>query len=263
MIKLLERTLELLRRLKSTYAKTLGQNLVGIYLHGSYVLGSYQEQVSDLDYIVVVKRPLKLAEKQALMTQTLTKLWPLAPAKGLEFHVLLLADTLHFQQPLPFDCHFSKMHYAEYLARPQAYLAQMHGTDPDLAAHLTILTTTGQVLLGPAIANVFAPVPSADYWASLVFDIADARQTIHESPTYTVLNLCRVLAYRTDGLILSKAGGGQWGLMHLQRQYWPVMQHALTAYQSPATKQPKYDQAQLTAFASGMLAKIGITESLT
>ncbi len=91
-----KKTSVLLEKLKSELTGILADNLVGIYLHGSYVLGSYNEQVSDLDYIVVVIQPLSPTEKLALMTKTLTDLWPLAPAKGLEFHVLLLADCQQF-----------------------------------------------------------------------------------------------------------------------------------------------------------------------
>ena len=153
-------TPRLLQAIQQTTTAILKTNLVGIYLHGSYVLGSYNEQVSDLDYLIVVRRSLTLAEKRQLMTATITQLWPLAPHKGLEFHVLLLSATQHFVHPCPFDFHFSKYHYEDYQRTPLAYLKAMHGTDPDLAAHLTILQAAGQVLLGPAITTVFGPVPA-------------------------------------------------------------------------------------------------------
>ncbi len=35
--------------------KILGDNLVGIYLHGSAVMGCYNEKKSDIDLLVVVK----------------------------------------------------------------------------------------------------------------------------------------------------------------------------------------------------------------
>ena len=42
-------TPRLLQAIQQTTTAILKTNLVGIYLHGSYVLGSYNEQVSDLD----------------------------------------------------------------------------------------------------------------------------------------------------------------------------------------------------------------------
>jgi len=257
MSELSKRTSELLGKLKLDTTALLAENLVGVYLHGSYVLGSYNEQVSDLDYVIVVKRPLSFREKQSLMMKTITDQWPLSPAKGLEFHVLLQADTQHFKQPLPFDFHFSKMHYSDYMANPTHYIETMTGTDPDLAAHLMILTKAGKVLTGPPIVTVFGPVPVTDYWNSLIFDVADAPQTIVEQPMYTILNLCRVLAYHRDKLILSKAGGGQWGLMQLPSEYHALIEAALAAYRDNVTQDlSQYSEEKLTEFATCLLMEI-------
>lgn len=121
--------------------------------------------------------------------------------------MLLLSATQHFVHPCPFDFHFSKYHYEDYQRTPLAYLKAMHGTDPDLAAHLTILQAAGQVLLGPAITTVFGPVPATAYWDSIKSDIANAETAIVQLPMYTVLNLCRVRAYQQDQLIISKQAG--------------------------------------------------------
>ncbi|MCD2256369.1 nucleotidyltransferase domain-containing protein [Lactobacillus sp. CC-MHH1034] len=131
------RTARLLKLLRLGYRQVLADNLVGIYLHGSYVLGGYQEVSSDLDYLVVVHRPLTTSEKLRLMTWTLKKLWPLAPRKGLEFHILLAKQVVHFEAPVAFEFHFSKMHYLTYQQAPMAYIQRMHGFDPDLTAHLS------------------------------------------------------------------------------------------------------------------------------
>ncbi|ETY73107.1 aminoglycoside adenylyltransferase domain-containing protein [Lactiplantibacillus fabifermentans] len=250
-------TEQLLAQLKTAIPELLGANLVGIYLHGSYVLGGYNEAVSDLDYLIVVKKPLSPSIKQQLMTITLTQLWPLAPAKGLEFHVLTLAATQNFQQPLPFDFHFSKYHYQHYLDNPHRYIVTMHGSDPDLAAHLMILQTAGKVLWGPAIATVFAPVPATAYWDSVKFDIAAAPTQITLDPMYTILNLCRALAYREAHLILSKQAGGKWGLKQLPRQYWPLLRQALRDYQNQPGIACYPDQA-LHDFATMMLTRLKI-----
>ncbi|MFC6182114.1 aminoglycoside adenylyltransferase domain-containing protein [Lactiplantibacillus daowaiensis] len=252
------KTHELLTLIQTTTQAILTTNLVGIYLHGSYVLGSYNENVSDLDYLIVVKRPLTFETKQALMQATITKLWPLSPAKGLEWHVLLLQDTQHFQQPLPFELHFSKQHYAAYCQQPLVYINRMHGTDPDLAAHLTIIHAAGQVLVGPAINSVFSPVPATVYWQSLVYDVADAQAMMLTQPMYTILNLCRVLAYQRQGLILSKKGGGEWGLKHLPKQYHCLFEQALSAYTAKLTQIQTYPTDLAQIFAKAAVASIQI-----
>ena len=249
----------LLQAIQQTTTAILKTNLVGIYLHGSYVLGSYNEQVSDLDYLIVVRRSLTLAEKRQLMTATITQLWPLAPHKGLEFHVLLLSATQHFVHPCPFDFHFSKYHYEDYQRTPLAYLKAMHGTDPDLAAHLTILQAAGQVLLGPAITTVFGPVPATAYWDSIKSDIANAETAIVQLPMYTVLNLCRVRAYQQDQLIISKQAGGECGLQQLPTQWHPLIRQALAAYAGQQDEQViRWSRPNLVAFARIMLAELGL-----
>ncbi|MFT9411601.1 nucleotidyltransferase domain-containing protein [Liquorilactobacillus hordei] len=55
-------TAKLLVLLKTGYQRILKDNLVGIYLHGSFVLGSFNEAISDLDYLVVTYKPLSLVE---------------------------------------------------------------------------------------------------------------------------------------------------------------------------------------------------------
>ena len=70
------------------------------------------------------------------------------------------------------------------------------------------------------------------YYDSIKFDIENAVEEIAENPVYLTLNLCRVLAYRQEGLILSKREGGRWGLAHLPEKYSELIQRALDEYTS-------------------------------
>ena len=49
-------------------------------------------------------------------------------------------------------------------------------------------------------------------------------------PTYAVLNSCRVLGFIRDGLIASKAEGGEWATGHLPKEYSPLIREALDEY---------------------------------
>jgi len=57
-----------------SHRSLLGANLVGIYLHGSRATGDHGPH-SDVDYLVVVERPLALAEKRQLLS-ALREPWP-------------------------------------------------------------------------------------------------------------------------------------------------------------------------------------------
>lgn len=252
------KTATLLRLLKTGYLTIIGTNLVGIYLHGSYVMHAYNESVSDLDYIVVVRQPLSFSTKSQLLAYTVNQLWPLSPKKGLEFHVLLLKDTHHFVDPLPFDLHFSQMHYQEYLMNNTEYISKMQGVDPDLAAHLTIINHFGQVLIGPPVKTVFSPVPEAVYGQSILFDINDAEREIVNQPMYVILNLCRALAFKNDHLITSKLSGGQWALTHLSNTKYQLINAAISDYTGTGASKALtcYSSRELQDFANHMLKLI-------
>ncbi|WP_279222132.1 aminoglycoside adenylyltransferase domain-containing protein [Clostridium sp. JN-9] len=53
-----------------------------------------------------------------------------------------------------------------------------------------------------------------------------------DNATYIILNLCRVLAYVQDGLVLSKKEGGEWGLKNIHRKYQGLIKEALVCYTS-------------------------------
>ncbi len=106
----------------------------------------------------------------------------------------------------------------------------MKGTDKDLAAHVTIIKNRGRCLAGAPIDEVFGDVPGEDYMDSISGDIADAALDLPENTMYYTLNLTRVLAYKKEGLILSKKEGGEWGLKNLSEEFHPLIRKALEEY---------------------------------
>lgn len=244
-----ERTL--LARVCREYRHILGDKLIGVYLHGSIAFGCFTWETGDIDFLAVVSTPLTQQEKEALI-RTLLDLTPLGPPKGFEMSVVLRSVCDPFVYPTPFETHFSNAHKARAEADLSAYCRDMHGDDPDLAAHITVIRSVGEALYGLPIPAVFSEVPRRDYISSLLADVENAPADISDSPVYITLNLCRVLAYLEEGLVLSKSQGGQWGLQHLPAPCHPLLQAALAAYRGAATAFP-YD---MPAFAADMLACI-------
>lgn len=203
-------------------------NLVGVYLHGSAAMNCYNPAVSDLDFIVVVERPIADDARRAFM-QAVCALDSQTPGKGIEMSVVTRDACKPFAYPTPFELHWSRAHAAWYARDPEDYIAKMRGTDADLAAHFTVLRGRGVCLCGAPIAEVFAPVPEADYIDSIWQDVRDAEEEISENPVYLVLNLARVLAYLEDGAVLSKREGGEWALVRLP-EHRPLIEAALAAY---------------------------------
>ncbi|WP_100488394.1 aminoglycoside adenylyltransferase domain-containing protein [Sporolactobacillus pectinivorans] len=201
------KTIEIFNTIKNDYQTILGENLTGIYIHGSYAFGCFNERKSDLDFIVVVHSKLDAETKLALLV--LGNLHDTASSKGLEMSVVLKKYCAHFQYPTPYELHFSNMWWAAYLSDPMKLCTDDLKTDRDFAGHFTVINHCGTVLYGEPIQSVFGEVKSEYYIRSIVNDIEDASSDIDEQPTYVILNLCRVLAYLTDKKIVSKQQGGE------------------------------------------------------
>ncbi|MCR5406028.1 MAG: DUF4111 domain-containing protein [Lachnospiraceae bacterium] len=207
----------------------LRDNLAGVYLHGSAVMGCYHPAKSDIDLIVVVKDTLSDTVKRSYMDMVV-ELNGKGPAKGIEMSIVKQSVCRPFVYPAPFELHFSVAHLDWYRKDPNDYISKMKGEDKDLAAHFTIITHRGKCLCGTPIEDVFAEVPVQDYIDSIWNDIADAEEEITDHPMYLILNLARVLAYMKDGLVLSKKEGGEWALNRLPEMYHSLIQAALREY---------------------------------
>ena len=181
----------------------LKENLTGIYLHGSAVMGCYNPKKSDLDLIVVVKNSMTDSEKKEIMDMVID-LNEKGPAKGIEMSIVKREVCKPFAYPTPFELHFSVMHLGWYKDNPDDYIRKMNGADSDLAAHFTIIKKRGKCLCGEPIDEVFAEVPKADYMDSIKDDIAEAEDDILDNTMYITLNLARVLAYIKEEKILSR-----------------------------------------------------------
>lgn len=234
----------------------LQDNLVGIYLHGSAVMGCYNPAKSDLDLIVVVKKSMSDADKKAYMNMVVD-LNSQGPAKGIEMSVVKQSVCKPFAYPTPFELHFSIAHLDWYRNDPNDYVSKMKGEDKDLAAHFTIINHRGKCIYGASILDTFADVPTQDYIDSIWEDIANAKDEIADNPMYLTLNLARVLAYLKDGVVLSKKEGGEWALNNIPERYHSLIYNAMNDYAEGVVV--SYDSILTKEFAGFMLEQIGLT----
>ena len=65
----------------------LEENLVGVYLHGSAVMGCFNVRKSDIDLLVVVKENIPDNIKRSYMDMVV-RLNELAPEKGIELSIV-------------------------------------------------------------------------------------------------------------------------------------------------------------------------------
>jgi predicted nucleotidyltransferase len=223
----------LLHKIKERYLDILRDNLIGIYIHGSIALGSFDNSRSDIDFIVVVESKLSTDVKLKIL-EVLENLRPQAPPKGFEMSIVLKEYCVNFKYPTPYELHFSNSWLERYLENPLQLCDDNIKTDKDLAAHFTIIKYAGIVLYGLPIADLFGEVSKKFYIDSLQYDIENAKTDILNNSAYVVLSLCRVYAYLKSDLILSKNQGGEWGMLYLPREYYNIIACALNGYMNSA-----------------------------
>ena len=243
---------KLLKYITDDFYSVLGDNLVGIYLHGSLVFGCFNPAVSDIDFIAVVEKEPDEMEKY-LLIHILLKHEKHAPAKGLEMSVVLAIHCRKFVYPTPYCLHYSAAHGEKYLNDTIGHIRLLQGTDRDLAAHFTVINHTGITLWGKDKTEVFSPVPDSDYMDSIIFDIENCVEEIADNPVYLTLNLCRVLAYKKEKAVLSKADGGLWGIKNLP-QYEKLIKTAYKQYTENITAD--FSECNLMEFAEYMIKEI-------
>lgn len=241
----------LMDNITADFRAVLGGKLIGIYVHGSIAFGCFRWETSDIDFLAVVSEPLTLDEQLGLIRALLART-PDAPPKGLEMSVVLSDVCRNFAYPTPFELHFSNAWLDACRADAEGYCRAPHGGDPDLAGHFAVTRAVGIAWYGPAVDAVFAPVPREALLASVMNDVADSREDLMDNPPYFILNLCRTIACKEEGLMLSKKGGGEWGLQCLPAAHHAVIRSALSAY----TSGEKMDAAGAEAFRDYALERL-------
>ncbi len=211
-----------------------GNDLVGVYLHGSLAMGSYYRPKSDIDLIIVVESVLNPNLRKSI-ANSLVRLSKVRPTLGnLEVSVITQEVAKFFSHPCPFEVHYSS-DWHEKIINDQVDFSQ-NNEDPDLAAHITYVVKRGIVLKGKKINEVFGSVPWRYFLASILDDFGwiVENENILESPFYSVLNICRVIRTLTerDENVFSKDEGGEWALVSLPKRYHPLIQKALDVYRS-------------------------------
>ena len=99
------------KTLQTELQRLLGDNLLGIYLHGSLALGGFQPGRSDIDVIVVTAHRMDLEAKRRCIELLLRISKMPCP---LDIRFLVEQELFPFQQPLLCDLHYSEIWRENY-----------------------------------------------------------------------------------------------------------------------------------------------------
>jgi streptomycin 3"-adenylyltransferase len=177
--------------------------LVGVYLHGSAVLGGYNAHGSDVDVLAVTAAPVDLAVQASIANRLIStaRRWP---ETALEISVITAATAADLG-----DCPF-EVHVVVSGDEAKTVLGAGADGDPDLILYAEVCRRHGLAVYGPPASQVFGPVPQPRLIRAVRDEVRWGLEHGHLS--YGVLNACRALRFATDGVLCSKLDGGMWML---------------------------------------------------
>ncbi len=208
----------------------LGSDAVGAYLFGSAVLGGLRPE-SDLDVLVVAKRPTTYAEKEHLVTCLLSMSGRNTPDgvwRRVELTIVVGRDVIPWRYPPRFDFQYGDWLRSDFESgNIEPWPTKV---DPDLALLISMVILGDTPLFGPPPNQLFEPVPFDDTLRAMVGDLDRLRSEIESDTRNVILTLARIWSTLETGVIRSKDDAADWALGRLPAIHRPLLARARAIY---------------------------------
>lgn len=210
----------------SLLKSVLGQDLLGVYLYGSFLLGGLQK-FSDIDLFAVSKRATTQAEKKQLESVLLKISGIYAVSKDLkpvELTIVVQPDIKPWQYPPKFD-----FLYGDWLRKDfEAGTIEPWPTKelPNLALVITQLLLSHQIVYGPSPDTLLDPVPYQNFILATTREIDSILNDIDWDTRNVLLTLARIWSTIETDTIRSKADAATWTISKLPAKYQRILERA-------------------------------------
>jgi hypothetical protein len=195
-----------LSSLRSRLHGLLGRNLVGVYVGGSYALGDYRRQASDLDLAAVVTTRLSRKLRQQVVERVRHESLP-CPARGLELVIYRRETACSGSVTADLELNLNSGSQLPMRVDSRAAAGEGHWFPIDRS----MLAQAGIALFGPPASEVFSWI-SPQALAPVLIDSLRWHRAHLERPSDAVLNACRSLRFATEGRWSSKRAAGRWAI---------------------------------------------------
>jgi predicted nucleotidyltransferase len=220
-------------RTVSLVRAVLGNDLVGVYLFGSAVIGGLRPR-SDIDLMAVSSRRLTIGEKRNVIEQMLMIS---GKPRSVELTVVVSSEIRPWHYPPRMDFQFGNWWRSEYdKGVVEPYRSNVN---PDLASLIRLVLQANAAVIGPPPADVFDPVPRTDYIAGLVSTIDEWLEDLNETDLgirNVVLALARIWCGIATDKIRPKDQAAEWALSRLPPKHRPILQRAKGGYLSESVE---------------------------
>jgi len=202
-----------------------GDDLLGVYLYGSSILGGLQKY-SDIDLFVVSNRATTPEEKAKLVTALLTisGIYMKSEKHPIEMTLVEKAAINPWQYPPHFD-----FQYGEWL-REQFEQENIEPWTskvmPDLALLVTQILLASITLVGTNPEQLLSKVPYKDFMTAITDALPNLMSELESDVRNVLLTLARIWSTVTTEAIRSKPAAADWVINRLPEKYRPVMERA-------------------------------------
>ncbi|MFE9689427.1 aminoglycoside adenylyltransferase family protein [Micromonospora sp. NPDC005806] len=206
----------------------LGGDVLGVYLHGSGVLGGLRP-ASDVDVFVVSRSRTTGAQRRALVEGLFEISGRRAfrgPARPVELTVVAQSAVRPWRYPPRGEFLYGEWLRDEYTAGG----APEPEPTPDLAPLITMVLRGDTPLAGPPPAELLDPVPAADLARAIVAGIPGLLAGLDDDTRNVLLTFARIWATLASGDVLPKDAAADWALAQLPTEHRPVLAHARASY---------------------------------
>jgi len=221
-----------LQKFVSGVQQILRDNLIGVYLQGSFAVGDCDEH-SDCDFAVAINQELSAAQLRDLQSMhrqifNLNLEW----AKHLE--------GSYFPLEILWDYNKSGLELW-YLDNGHSVLEKSNHCNNIIVRW--ILREKGVVLSGPAPATLIEPISVEVLQRAILTSINETGRLILTNPEqynnrfyqgFIVLQFCRKLHNHYTGAIGSKLRGAEWAKLHLDHSWSGLIDRAWNGRPNPA-----------------------------
>ncbi len=206
-----------------------GQDLLGVYLYGSSILGGLQKY-SDIDLLVVSDRSTTHEEKTKLAIKLLqiSGVYMKSTKLPIEMTIVQKAEINPWHYPPNFD-----FQYGDWLRKQfESGIIEPWPTKemPDLALLITQVLLASKTLLGPDPDQLLCKIPYKDFIIATTDALQNLMSELNIDTRNVLLTFARIWSTVETDAIRSKPAAADWAIDRLPEQYRPVMKRAKAIY---------------------------------
>lgn len=203
----------------------MSEDLLGIYLYGSAIIGGLQKY-SDLDLLVITNRNTTSVEKTKLISHLLaiSGVYKLESKRPLEMTIVVKSEVNPWQFPPKFDFQYGEWLRDDFEKGKIEYEPNMEM--PDLALLITQVLLANETLWGEKPQYLLSNVPYRDFMLATISAVDGLMADINSDTRNVLLTLARIWCTLSTDKIRSKPAAADWASNQLPDAYQSVMQHA-------------------------------------